>query len=404
MRVTYLVNQYPKASHSFIRREIAGLEACGFEVDRWSIRRVDEPLVDPADRAEAERTRVVLDAGAFGLAKALLVCALRHPLRTVRALREALRLARAAGGQRLKHMAYLAEACVMLPQVRRAGSAHVHAHFGTNSAAVALLLESLGGPSFSFTAHGTESFEAPEKIGLAQKLARARFAVAVCEYGKRELARHASPDVARRLLVVRCGVDEGFLAEPQSAPPGVARFVCVARLSPEKGHALLLEAAARVAARGLDFEMRWVGDGELREELERRARELGLAERIHFLGWKSGAEVRAEILGARALVLPSLAEGLPVVLMEALALARPVVATDVGGVSELVESEVDGWLVPARDIEALAAGLEAALRASREDLARMGQAGAARVAERHDARIEARRLGERFRALAAARP
>lgn len=398
MKLGYLVNQYPKASHSFIRREIAALEEQGFQIERWSIRRVDEPLVDEADRAEALRTRVILDAGAAGLAWALARTAIARPLRTLHALRSTLALSRAARGGLVRHLAYLAEACVLLPELRRAGCAHLHAHFGTNPAAVAMLLHELGGPPFSFTAHGTESFDDPRAIGLGRKLARARFAVAVCESGRAELAKLCDPSVAERIAIVRCGVDRAFLDEPERALPAAPRLVCVGRLSPEKGQRVLIEAAARLAAEGTDFELALIGDGELRPELEALVRERGLAPRVQFLGWKSNAEVRAELAAARALVLPSHAEGLPVVLMESLALRRPVVASAVGGIPELVEPGLCGWLVPPGRPEELAAALRALLASSPERLLAMGRAGRERVTRLHDARAEAARLAERFRA------
>lgn len=396
MKVTYLVNQYPKASHSFIRREIAGLEACGIEVDRWSIRRTAEPLVDADDRSEASRTRVLLDAGKVGLGLALLRCAVTRPLRTAGALRTALRLSRDSRRGLARHLAYLAEACLLLPHVRRSGSEHVHAHFGTNPAAVALLLHELGGPAFSFTAHGTESFEAPAEIGLARKLAGARFAVAVCEYGRRELSRWCDAGTTR-LEVVRCGVDQAFLDEPEQPAPVARRFVCVARLSPEKGHGVLLAALAPLAAEGLDFELVLVGDGDLRAELEEMARSLGLGLRVRFVGWKSNVEVRAEILASRVLVVPSLAEGLPVVIMEALALRRPVIASAVGGIPELVEDGSTGWCVEPDSPAALTTALRAALHATVSERAALGREGARRVALRHDARIEARTMAALFR-------
>ncbi len=396
MKVTYLVNQYPKASHSFIRREIAGVEACGIEVDRWSIRRTTEPLVDAEDQREAARTRVLLDAGKLGLGLALLRCAVTRPLRTAGALRTALRLSRESHRGLARHVAYLAEACLLLPHVRRAGSEHVHAHFGTNPAAVALLLHELGGPPFSFTAHGTESFEAPAEIGLARKLAGAHFAVAVCEYGRRELARWCDVSTTR-LEVVRCGVDQTFLDEPEQPAPAAQRFVCVARLSPEKGHHVLLSAAASLAAEGLDFELVLVGDGDLRADLEEIVRSHGLGARVRFVGWKSNAEVRAEILASRALVVPSLAEGLPVVIMEALALRRPVIASAVGGIPELVENGLTGWCVKPDSPAALTAALRAALVATASERTALGREGARRVALRHDARVEARTLAGIFR-------
>jgi glycosyltransferase involved in cell wall biosynthesis len=393
LKLVCLVNQYPKTSHSFIRREIAGLERAGVAVERVALRATSEPLVDARDAAERDRTRVVLDQGALGLAGALLGAALTRPGRFLRALADALALSRRSGRGTVAHVAYLAEACVLLRWCRAAAVDHVHAHFVTNAATVAWLCRTLGGPPFSFTAHGTNSFRDPEGQALTQKLADAAAAIAISEHGARAL-RDLAPDVAERVHVVRCGVDEAFL-EPAGVPlTSAPRFVCVARLEEAKGVQFLLAAAASIAAGGRALEVVLVGDGAYRRELEALVGALGLADRVRFAGWLDNAAVRAEILAARALVLPSLDEGLPVVLMEALALGRPVIATDVGAIAELVETGVDGWLVPPGDAEALARALDAALAATPAELAELGARGAERVRERHDARREAARLAE----------
>jgi glycosyltransferase involved in cell wall biosynthesis len=165
----------------------------------------------------------------------------------------------------------------------------------------------------------------------------------------------------------------------------------VGRLSEQKGQLLLLEAAAEVAATAPDFRLTLVGDGELRAPTERRIAELGLGDVVEITGWADEAEVRRRILAARALVLASFAEGLPVVIMEAMALRRPVISTWVAGIPELVDADC-GWLVPAGDAGALAGAMRAALSAPPERLAAMGRAGRARVEARHDQRAEARRL------------
>lgn len=399
MRIAYLVNQYPKPSHSFIRREIAGVEARGHVVERYTIRRSSDPCVDPADIAESGRTRVVLDGGALGLAVDVLALVLTRPVRTLRALREALDLSRGSRAGLAKHLAYFAEACRLARWLARSGAAHLHAHFGTNSTAVALLCHTLGGPPFSFTAHGTESFEAPREIGLKAKLRAARFAVAVCDYGRKELETLADPATSTPIHVVRCGVDDGFLAARPIAIPSAERLVCVARFSPEKGLFVLLDAFARVHAKRPSARLVLVGDGDLRGEIEARIARHGLADAVVLAGWCAGDRVREEIVASRALVLPSFAEGLPVVVLEALALGRPVVASAVCGIPEIVADGVDGFLVKPSDVEALANALERVLAASPAELDALGAAGRERVRARHDARREAASLARRFEEL-----
>ena len=397
LKVAYLINQYPMVSHTFIRREILALERQGLAVLRVALRGWAEPVPDPQDEAEQRRTRYVLRGGAAALAAAVLRVAVATPRRFVTALALALRMARRADRPWPVHLVYLAEACVMLGWLRQAGATHLHAHFGTNPAEVAMLVQALGGPPYSFTVHGMDEFDKPEFLHLGEKIRRAAFVVAVSSYGRAQLYRFA--DVAQwpKVQVVHCGLERDFHDQPVPAPAG-PRLVCVARISKEKGHLLLVEAAGLAAARGAEFELVLAGDGELRPAIEARVIELGLQGRVRITGWISSAQVRDEILAARALVLASFYEGLPVVLMEAMALRRPVIATAVAGIPELVHAGVNGWLVPAGDVEALAAALQACLDCPDETLRRLGDAAHSRATERHDVDTEAARLAALFRA------
>jgi glycosyltransferase involved in cell wall biosynthesis len=275
----------------------------------------------------------------------------------------------------------------------------VHAHFGTNACTVAALLRALGGPPYSFVVHGPEEFERP--LGLERKRAGAAFVVAASEHCRRELAGATRGASATPIHVVHCGVGSGFLAAPASEAPAAARLVCVGRLVARKGQALLLDALAKLRSEGIACTLVFVGDGPLRGALEARCAELGLREAVRFHGWASEDEVLRDIVAARALVLPSFAEGLPVVLMEALALGRPVVCTDIAGHAELVENGVSGWLIPAGSLDALCVALREVLRLSPVELSRRGAAGRARVASGFDAQREAARLATLLRASVA---
>lgn len=406
MKIAYLTNQYPKTSHTFIRREIEEVERCGHAVERFSIRTSTEPLVDAHDLRERARTRVLLDGGVPGLAiDAAWVLATR-PLRALRALSIALRMSRRSSRGVVRHLAYFAEACTLARIATREHIDHVHAHFATNPVDVALLCRALGGPPYSFTAHGTADFGlgATESSGplagagasLACKIEQAAFVVAVSDDGRRRLAEHTAVHELHKLHVVRCGLDRSFLDAPRHAIPADRRVVCVARLSHEKGLPVLLRAAARLARELLEFELVLVGDGPQRAELEALVRAEQIDAHVRFAGWQDGAAVRRTILASRALVLASHSEGLPVVIMEALALGRPVIATNVGGVGELVEPASTGWLVPPGSERALADALREALTMPPDELERRGCRGAERVTTRHDARVQGRALAQLF--------
>jgi len=397
MTIAYLVNQYPKVSHSFIRREIAGVEACGIRVARFSIRSCGSELVDEVDKRELEKTQVVLGIGKIGLLFALLRVAITRPARFLSAFWLMLQVGWHSERGVLRHFAYLAEACVLLRWFSDFGIAHVHAHFGTNSTTVAMLCRALGGPPYSFTVHGPEEFDKAEAIALTEKIKRSAFVVGVSSFGKSQLYRWCEHEQWSKIQVVHCGVDELFLTQAHIPVPDEPRLVCVGRLSEQKGHLLLLEAASRLAAEGLPFKLVLVGDGPLRPPIETLIARHGLQDHIEITGWASNNQVQQHILASRAMVLPSFAEGLPVVVMEALALGRPVISTYVAGIPELVEPGTCGWLVPPGSVESLTGAMRAALQWPVEKLEQMGRVGAERVAQQHDAAIEASKLAALFR-------
>lgn len=397
MTIAYLVNQYPKVSHSFIRREIAGIEACGLQVARFSVRSKGSELVDEVDKQEQELTQVVLGIGKVGLLVALLRVAITRPAHFLSTLWLMLQVGWNSERGVLRHFAYLAEACVLLGWFSDAGIAHVHAHFGTNSTTVAMLCQALGGPPYSFTVHGPEEFDKAEAIALTEKIKRAAFVVGVSSFGKSQLYRWCEYEQWSKIHVVHCGVDNLFLTQAPTPIPEQPRLVCVGRLCEQKGHLILIEAASRLAAEGLPFKLILVGDGPLRTQIETLIAQRGLQDHIEITGWASNPEVQQQILASRAMVLPSFAEGLPVVIMEALALSRPVISTYVAGIPELVEPGVCGWLVPPGSVESLTEVMRKALQLPVEKLEQMGRVGAVRVAKQHNAAIEASQLATLFR-------
>jgi colanic acid/amylovoran biosynthesis glycosyltransferase len=395
MKIAYFVNQYPKVSHSFIRREILALERLGVSVERIALRGWDTETPDPEDRLERERTRYVLARGAGALLLPTLRALLSSPHRFLCALRLSLQAAHESPDRSLPyHLVYLAEACLILGWLREAGIEHLHAHFGTNSAEVAMLVNALGGPPFSFTVHGPEEFERP--MGLREKIRRSAFVAAVSSYGRSQLYLRLPYADWPKAKVVHCGLERAFYEVAAVPLPMEPRLVCVGRLCEAKGQVLLVEAAAALAARDVRFELVLVGDGPLRGDLERAIARHGLGERVRITGWLSSTAVREEMLAARALVLPSFAEGLPVVIMEAMALRRPVLSTYIAGIPELVIPGENGWLFPAGSLEALVGALDACLAASAQQLRSLGEAARARVVERHSIDTEARKLMDLF--------
>jgi colanic acid/amylovoran biosynthesis glycosyltransferase len=403
LKIAYFINQYPKVTHSFIRREIHALERRGFEVQRVALRGWSEELPDPQDQGERERTRYILRHGVPGLLPPLLRAAAAAPLRLLRVLRLAAQVSRRTDRRLAYHLLRVAEGCCLAAWLQESKAERLHAHFGTNSAEVAMYARGLGGPPYSFTVHGPEEFESP--LALAEKVRAADFVAAISSFCRAQLYLRSEAAQWPRIHVVHCGLEPAFSAVATDAGDESRRLVCVGRLCEAKGQLLLVEAAARLRAQGVAFELVLAGDGPLRGELEAAITRCGLIGLVRITGWISSERVREELLAARALVLPSFAEGLPVVIMEAMALRRPVLGTFVAGIPELLQPGENGWLFPAGSVAALARAMEACLSCSAEEIRRMGQAAQQRVRERHSADVEAGKLAALFvRGAAAGEP
>jgi colanic acid/amylovoran biosynthesis glycosyltransferase len=398
LKIAYLINEYPKVSHSFIRREIHALERQGLEVKRMALRGWDGPLPDEEDQRERQRTAYVLRRGARSLLLPLLRTLLQSPGRLLRTLWLAVKMARGSDRPLVYHLVYVAEACLILGWVKGDGVERLHAHFGTNSAEVAMLVRSLGGPPYSFTVHGPEEFM--RELGLTEKIRRASLVIAISNFCRSQLFMRAPFEEWPKVRIVRCGLEQAFYEDADTRLPAAAasRLTCVGRLTEAKGQPLLIQAAALLAAKDIDFQLVLAGDGPLRAGLESLIERFRLGNRVRITGWISGAQVRGELLASRAMVLPSFAEGLPVVIMEAMALRRPVLTTYVAGIPELVTHGETGWMFPAGSVEDLALAMEQCLLCPREEIARMGEAAQRRVVGLHSIDGEARRLADLFRA------
>jgi colanic acid/amylovoran biosynthesis glycosyltransferase len=395
LKIAYLVNRYPAVSHSFIRREILAVEAAGVTVARFSIRTPAGDLPDPQDRHEADLTTNVLAQGLAQLLFATLRAMIARPAHFASALFLSLRAVSAEPKQGWRHLAYLVEACWLAGRLK--GLTHLHAHFGTNSAAVARLLHYLTGIPYSFTVHGPDEFDAPAGLDLRGKIADAYKVMAISSYGRSQLMRWSDPAHWNKLVVMRCGVDRLFTEEPPQIDRQTSVFCCVARLSAQKGLPLLIDAASRLAKTGLAFRLLLVGDGEMRTELEHMIAAHGLGEHVTITGYVDSATVREIVASSLAMVLPSFAEGLPVVIMEALAMRTPVIATAIAGTPELVDASC-GWLIAAGSVEALTEAMSSALAATPDAMRAKGEIGRQRVLEHHDVQLNARVLVDLLRA------
>ena len=398
-RIAYLTGEYPRATDTFIQREVAGLRRQGIEVRTCSIRRTGaEHLVGEEQVAEAAATFHVLEAAKSPrhLGRALLR-ALRQPGRLLRTMALARRTA--PGGLRngLWQVFYLVEALVLADAMAREGITHLHNHIAKASCTVAMLASELSGIPYSFTLHGPDIFFAPDHWRLDEKITRARFVACISEFCRAQAMLFSPRAQWDKLHIVHCGIDPArYDPAPRSGPP---HLMFVGRLAAVKGIPVLFEALVQLKSTMPDLRVTLIGDGPERAGLERDAAEMGLREMVHFAGYKSQAEVAEALRDTDALVLPSFAEGVPVVLMEAMAAGRPVIATAVAGVRELVEDGVSGCLVHPGDPQSLAHAITVVLQ-DPERRARMGAAGRAKVESEFDIGKETDWLAQVFTAYA----
>ena len=380
-RIGYLVSQYPAPSHTFIRREVAALRAQGLSIATYSIQRPPAGLDSALDRAAADSTFAVLGQGMGAFAAAHLLAIVTRPGRYAATLALACRHRVPGLRAAIWALFHFAEAILLARRLQRDGVDHLHNHFANSGASVGLLASRFAGIDWSLTLHGISEFDYPAGLLLADKIARARFVACVSRFGMAQAMRQTSPDQWRKYAIVRCGVDLVMLPPPgDREASGCLRLVAVGRLSPEKGQAGLIDAIAALRSRGMAPALTLIGDGPEEAALRARAARAGVADLIHFAGRLDERATLARIAAADLLVLPSFMEGLPVVLMEAMALGVPVVATRVAGIPELVRDGDTGLLFDPADWDGLADAIarladDPALRA------RLAAAGKRRIAD-----------------------
>lgn len=403
LRVLYVVSLFPCWSETFIAREIATLVAAGVDVRILSLKPPSEKFVQP--EAAALLSRVRHPGGALRDAAAAFGAWLRHPLVFGgAALRIAWRL-RAQPMALAKSLAALARGMAQLGWIESFDPDLLHAHWATYPSTVAMSLAAALRKPFGFTAHAHDIFV--DDHLLLEKLGKADLPVTISRYGVDWLSERVTPLARERLHVVHCGVDLPAFAFRREGRAGDL-IAAVGRLDPIKGFDVLVEALALLAAEGVRFRCRIVGEGPQQAALEAAIACHGLHGRVELLGARPQAEVRALLHEAACFVLPSVVtadgnrDGIPVALMEAMAVGAPVVSTFVSGIPELVDDGRDGLLVAERDPVALAAALRRLL-ADADLREAVAAAARARVEREFDARVEAGKLLDLFRQVAHAR-
>lgn len=402
LRVAYLTSAFARPGDTFIRNEVNVLRELGAKVDTYSIRRPPTgPDPEPDIVAHQQGTHYILETGFAALAIGAVRTVALHPIRFLKSLALAWRTAAPGIRGCALQAAYLVEAAYLAGRLLARRTQLLHNHIGENSASVAMLAAEMSGLPFSLTIHGPYIFFAPRKWALGEKLSRAAFTACISHFCRSQCLIFAPESAWPRIHVLRCSVQPVFIEEPRSKRPAVnPHFVCVARLCVEKGQRLLVEAVSRAITSVPHVRVTIVGDGPDRQDLERLIREANLQSQIEILGWRSSTAIREMLIDATALVIPSMAEGLPIVAMEALACRCPVIATNIAAMAELIEPGQNGWLIAAGSIEELATAIQSAAECSPEQLQQMGECGRRRVLEMHEPKRQTAQLLEQMRRAA----
>lgn len=403
MHVAYVCSHYPAPSHSFIQREVAAVRQHGMSVTTCSVwRAARDQVLSQADQRDLEETVALLPARASTVLSAHVAALRTHPGRYLRTLAESIRLSPPGLRARTWRLFYFAEAVLLWRRLAGHRELHLHAQFADGASDVALLTASLGGPGWSFglAVHGPVEFYDVSSNRLATKLDRARLVVAISDFGRSQLLTLMDEAEWSKVHVVRCGVEPAvFEVAPARPATGPLRILCVGRLVHLKGQSLLLEAIAELRDEGIAAELVLVGDGPKRAALERQAERLAVSDAVEFAGAVGQDEIPARYRAADLFCLPSFAEGLPVVLMEAMAVGLPVISTRIMGIPELVEDGVNGWLIAPARVDELVAALRDAAETSADRRAELGRAGRRRVLEEFDVHRSGARLADLFTAM-----
>lgn len=356
-RVAYMTGKYPAVSLTFIQREIAALRAHGVEVRTCSVRRTPpSEHRGPPEIEAAATTFYILDTAKNPLALlAAQSAAFTAPARYFGALVLAWRLRGPGMIAALYQLIYFLEATILARYLQRDGITHVHNHFVGASATVTMLGTMIADIPYSLMLHGPTDLTFPSNWALGEKIARARFTACISHFARSQAMLVSDPEHWDRLRIIHCGVEPGLYDRPRIDSGTGLHLVFVGRLAPVKGLRALITAMG--ALQDQDIRLTIVGAGPDADALKAAAAPLG--DKVHFTGALNQEEVAQTLAGADVFVLPSFAEGVPVVLMEALVAGLPVIATRVAGVQELVEDGVSGFVVPPGDVEALTQAIKA---------------------------------------------
>lgn len=380
-RVAYVVNCFPNFIEAMIYREVLALRSRGYDLSIFSIRRPQAGDVPPEAAALVDATHYILPVGALALLRAHTRAFARAPVRYVRTLLDVVTGTHSRFRDRVRSVCHFAEAVAILPQVRNLGIEHLHAHWAVGATTCAMVVSRFLDIPFTFTAHAYDIWL--DRLLLPEKLRAAETVVTCTDYNRRHLIEdYGIP--AEKFRVVYHGLDlQRFQRHdrPQNSRPVI---LSVGRLVEQKGYEDLIRVCADLVRDGHDFQCEIIGDGPLRESLQRLIDELGLHEVVTLRGRLVGdvvldCYVRADIFALFCVqASDGDRDGIPNTMVEAMAMQLPVVSTRYSGVPELVVEGSTGFLADCGDRRTLVDAL-ALLLTEPGRRTTMGRAGRERV-------------------------
>lgn len=383
-KIAYLVSQYPAVNHTYILREIRELRRLGWDIDVASIRPDARHVsqLTAVEQEEQSRTWYVTSQGIRGALRAHLASFTKQTRSYIRGILSAIRLGGFDFRQTIRNLIYITEALLVGRWMRSQGLSHIHIHF---SSTVGLLVAKTFPVTISITIHGPSEFEKPASFHLREKIEASTFVCAISSYGRNQLMKNCSAEQWAKLETVPLGIDaDVFIPSPRASfEHSSFDVICVGRLSPEKAQRILIDAVGRLVKEGRKLRLRLVGEGPDLNALERHIVACGLSEIVHLEGALNQDELKTLYRESDVFAMASFAEGVPVVLMEAMAMEIPCVATRIAGIPELIQDGLSGLLVEPLDVGQLATAI-ARLMDDPDLYRRIAKAGRYKVIQKYN--------------------
>ena len=385
-KIAYLISRYPAVSHTFILREIMHLKKKGWEVKVASINPPDQPFekLTGEEREEYCKTFYVKQTSLLKIAKDFLLTLVQNPLGFFKGFFYAINLAGLDAKKNLYHFFYFIEAILVGTWMRRNRISHLHVHFANPASSAGLIMTKIFPHSFSITIHGPDEFYDASGYKLKQKIEGANFLCCIGKYARSQLMNLSPISQWPKFEITPMGVDPNvFIPKAFRKDPSCYELLCVGRLVPSKGQHILLRAIDILIKEGRNIRLHIIGAGPDQGSLQDEASKLNIQSSVVFHGPVSQDEIRKHYQNADIFILASFAEGIPVVLMEAMAMEIPCISTHINGIPELIRNGIDGILVIPSDVQELAGAIGCLIdnTSLREKL---GKAGRQRIIEKYD--------------------